>query len=168
MRQARQKQLTLSADWLAFDHAKELQAIAGLLDEHPTIAELVWQDLAPNKLLNNRGAQGLSAEQILRALLSNSSTNSAIANWPSIWPTQRAIDDSVSSVGSSVRPNPFWLHASKSFGPKHSRRSIVLWLELVQTRRSKTARECAWIRRLCSRTFTHHWTRICCGTAYGC
>jgi len=69
MRQARQKQLTLSADWLAFDHAKELQAIAGLLDEHPTIAELVWQDLAPNKLLNNRGAQGLSAEQILRALL---------------------------------------------------------------------------------------------------
>src|SRR5947199_363374 len=39
MRQARQKQLTLSTDWLAFDHAKELQAIAGLLDEHPTIAE---------------------------------------------------------------------------------------------------------------------------------
>jgi IS5 family transposase len=69
MRQARQKQLTLSADWLAFDHAKELQAIAGLLDKHPTIAELVWQDLAPNKLLKGSGAQGLSAEQILRALL---------------------------------------------------------------------------------------------------
>ncbi len=69
MRQARQKQLNLSADWLAFDHAKELQAIAGLLDEHPTIAELVWQDLAPKKLLRDSGAQGLSAEQILRALL---------------------------------------------------------------------------------------------------
>lgn len=69
MRQARQKQLTLSADWLAFDHAKELQAIAGLLDKHPTIAELVWQDLAPKKILKNSGAQGLSAEQILRALL---------------------------------------------------------------------------------------------------
>jgi IS5 family transposase len=69
MRQARQKQLTLSADWLAFDHAKELQAIAGLLDEHPTIAELVWQDLAPKKILKDSGAQGLSAEQILRALL---------------------------------------------------------------------------------------------------
>ena len=69
MRQARQKQLNLSADWLAFDHAKELQAIAGLLDEHPTIAELVWQDLAPKELLKDCGAQGLSAEQILRALL---------------------------------------------------------------------------------------------------
>src|SRR6266516_1538268 len=69
MRQARQKQLNLSADWLAFDHAKELQAIAGLLDEHPTIAELVWQDLTPKKLLKDCGAQGLSAEQILRALL---------------------------------------------------------------------------------------------------
>lgn len=69
MRQARSKQLNLSADWLAFDHAKELQAIAGLLDEHPTIGELVWQDLAPKKLLKDSGAHGLSAEQILRALL---------------------------------------------------------------------------------------------------
>jgi transposase, IS5 family len=69
MRQARQKQLNLEQDWLAFDHAKELQAIAGLLDEHPTVAELVWQDLAPKGLLNDTGAQGLSAEQVLRALI---------------------------------------------------------------------------------------------------
>jgi hypothetical protein len=40
MRQARQKQLSLTADWLVLGHAKELQAIAGLLDEHPTLAEL--------------------------------------------------------------------------------------------------------------------------------
>ena len=69
MRQARQKQLNLDSNWLAFEHAKELQAIAGLLDEHPTIAELVRQDLAPKGLLNDRGAQGLSAEQVLRALI---------------------------------------------------------------------------------------------------
>ena len=69
MRQARPKQLNLVSDWLAFDHAKELQAIAGLLDEHPMVAELVWQDLAPKGLLNDTGAQGLSAEQVLRALL---------------------------------------------------------------------------------------------------
>lgn len=69
MRQARQKQLNLVSDWLAFDHAKELQAIAGLLDEHPTVAELVWQDLAPKGLLKDAGAEGLSAEQILRALI---------------------------------------------------------------------------------------------------
>ena len=69
MRQARQKQLNLNADWLAFDHAKELQAIAGLLDENPTVAKLVWQDLAPSGLLKHVGAEGLSGEQVLRALL---------------------------------------------------------------------------------------------------
>ncbi len=69
MRQARQKQLNLDSNWLAFEPAKELQAIAGLLDEHPTVADLVWQDLAPKGLLNDTGAQGLSAEQVLRALI---------------------------------------------------------------------------------------------------
>jgi len=69
MRQARQKQLNLEADWLAFEHAKELQAIAGLLDENPTVAELVLQDLQPKGLLNEGGANGLSAEQVLRALI---------------------------------------------------------------------------------------------------
>ena len=69
MRQARQKQLNLDSNWLAFEPAKELQAIAGLLDEHPTVAELVWQDLSPKGLLNDTGAQGLSAEQVLRALI---------------------------------------------------------------------------------------------------
>ena len=68
MRQARQKQLNLVTDWLAFDHAKELQAIAGLLDEHPMVAELVLQDLAL-RVLKDAGAEGLSAEQILRALI---------------------------------------------------------------------------------------------------
>jgi IS5 family transposase len=69
MRQARQKQLSLESDWLAFDHAKELQAIAGLLDAHPTIANLVLQDLAASGKLDDTGAHGLSAEQILRALI---------------------------------------------------------------------------------------------------
>jgi IS5 family transposase len=69
MRQARQKQLNLTADWLTLDRAKELQAIAGLLDANPMVAELVWQDLAPHGLLNKAGAEGLSAEQVLRALV---------------------------------------------------------------------------------------------------
>src|SRR5436190_24147709 len=76
MRQARQKQLNLSADWLAFEHAKELQAIAGLLDEHPTIAELVWQDLGPKNVLKSSGACGMSAEQVLRALIVKQSASS--------------------------------------------------------------------------------------------
>src|SRR5258708_19145727 len=69
MRQARKKQLNLDSNWLAFEPAKDLQAIAGLLDEHPTVANLVWQDLSPKGLLTDAGAQGLSAEQVLRALI---------------------------------------------------------------------------------------------------
>ena len=69
MRQARQKQLNLDSEWLPFDHAEELRAIAGLLDEHPTVAQLVWQELTPKGQLNDTGAQGLSAEQVLRALV---------------------------------------------------------------------------------------------------
>ena len=69
MRQARQKQLSLTAGWLTLDRAKELQAIAGLLEVNPTVATLVLQDLAPHGLVNDAGAEGLSAEQVLRALI---------------------------------------------------------------------------------------------------
>lgn len=69
MRQSVQKQLKLDSAWLPFDHSRELQAIAGLLDANPTLAEWVWQDLAPKGLVGNTGACGLSAEQVLRALI---------------------------------------------------------------------------------------------------
>lgn len=69
MRQARQEQLNLTSNWLAFDHAKELQAIAGVLDDNPTAAELVRQDLASRSQGKLAGANGLSAEQVLRALI---------------------------------------------------------------------------------------------------
>jgi IS5 family transposase len=69
MRQICKKQLNLGGDWLPFEYAKELQAIAGLLDEHPTVAELVWQDLSSKGVLNHSGACGMSAEQVLRALI---------------------------------------------------------------------------------------------------
>jgi hypothetical protein len=38
MREQRQKQMNLAPEWLAFDHARELQAISGLLDANPTAA----------------------------------------------------------------------------------------------------------------------------------
>ena len=71
MRVARKTQPGLTESWLDLGHAKELQAISGLLDEHPTIQELVLQDLrvAAGSEQAATGAGGMSAEQVLRALL---------------------------------------------------------------------------------------------------
>lgn len=71
MRQKYQKQLNLDSDWLDFDHSKELQVISDLLDKNPTVVELVWQDLERANLASSseRGAVGLSADQVVRALI---------------------------------------------------------------------------------------------------
>lgn len=71
MREARKTQGTLRETWLDLDHAKELAAMSRVLDDNPTIAELVWQDLraASGSKQATRGAGGLSAEQVLRILV---------------------------------------------------------------------------------------------------
>jgi transposase, IS5 family len=71
MREARKTQHSLHETWLNVDHARELQAMSRVLDEHPTIAELVLQDLraASGSPQTTRGAEGLSAEQVLRILV---------------------------------------------------------------------------------------------------
>ena len=71
MRDKRQKQMPLSPRFRKdFDQAKELEAISRILDQHPAIHEMVFQDLcpcAPDK--QNTGAGGMSAEQVLRAAI---------------------------------------------------------------------------------------------------
>jgi transposase, IS5 family len=71
MREARKTQPSLTESWLDLDHAKELQTISRLLDEHPTIAERVLQDLrrVAGSEQADTGAGGMSAEQVFRALL---------------------------------------------------------------------------------------------------
>jgi IS5 family transposase len=71
MRGARKIQETLCEAWLDLDHAKELEAMSRVLDANPTVAELVWQDLraASGSAQTERGAGGLSAEQVLRILV---------------------------------------------------------------------------------------------------
>ena len=69
MRQARQKQLNLTPPWLALAHASELAAIDRLLDASPAMAEFIWRDLKAERVVKNAGAEGLSAEQVLRALI---------------------------------------------------------------------------------------------------
>lgn len=68
MRKARELQPNLTYKWLDLDHAKELQILAGLIDDHPKIADLVWQDLIQGAV-GRTGAQGMSADLVFRALL---------------------------------------------------------------------------------------------------
>ena len=68
MRKARDFQASLNHPWLELDHAKELQALAGLIDQHPKIADLVWQDLTGDQC-KATGARGTSADLVFRALL---------------------------------------------------------------------------------------------------
>lgn len=68
MRKARDFQTSLNYQWLELDHAKELRALAVLIDSHPRISDLVLQDLAPNAR-RATGANGASADLVFRALL---------------------------------------------------------------------------------------------------
>src|SRR5687767_5621467 len=69
MRQARQKQLNLTPEWLPLEHARELQAIDRILDQNRAIGEWIWRDLNAGRVVRNEGAEGMSAEQVLRALV---------------------------------------------------------------------------------------------------
>ena len=68
MRKARDFQTSLNFSWLELDHAKELQALAGLIEQHPKIAELVLQDLTKDGC-QDTGARGMPADLVFRALL---------------------------------------------------------------------------------------------------
>jgi IS5 family transposase len=71
MREAHKTQHSLRETWLNLDHAKELAAMSHVLDDHPTVAEQVLQDLrgATGSAEGGRGAGGLSADQVLRILV---------------------------------------------------------------------------------------------------
>lgn len=71
MREIRQKQMPLSPSFCQdFEQAKELEAISRILDKHSVIYDLVYQDLCPSGSgVKNTGAEGMSAEQVLRAAI---------------------------------------------------------------------------------------------------
>jgi transposase, IS5 family len=69
MREKSKKQLPLMH--LTPDHpqARELEAISRILDSEPTIPALVHQDLCRGRELTETGANGMSAEQVLRTAI---------------------------------------------------------------------------------------------------
>ena len=69
MRKIHQKQQTLTPVWSAHEHAKELEAISGILDSNPTIAAVAAQDLIDPDRDPSRGAPGMTADQVVRCAI---------------------------------------------------------------------------------------------------
>jgi len=69
MREKSKKQLPLMYQTPDHPQARELEAISRILESEPTITELVHQDLCQGRQLTETGANGMSAEQVLRAAI---------------------------------------------------------------------------------------------------
>ena len=68
MRKKRRLQMALLIPDIDHPHAEELRRISDILDSIPTISDMVWQDLTGN-VKSPTGACGMTAEQVLRAVL---------------------------------------------------------------------------------------------------
>ena len=68
MRKNRENQLPLSPLWPDHRLARELEVISKILDENPSISDLVLHDLC-DTVSSKNGARGMTAEQVLRCAL---------------------------------------------------------------------------------------------------
>ncbi len=69
MRQKNQIQMPLMPYDIEHPRAKDLNRISLILDDIPTITDMVLQDLTHGVKNRNTGAEGMSAEQVLRAAI---------------------------------------------------------------------------------------------------
>jgi len=69
MRKKNQKQMPLTPRTVDHPHAMELKLISRILDHIPTINELAWQDLTQHVENIGTGAEGMSAEQVVRCAI---------------------------------------------------------------------------------------------------
>ena len=69
MRKKSQKQMPLMPSNIEHPRAKELDRISQILDCIPIITDMVLQDLTHGVKNRHRGAEGMSAEQVLRAAI---------------------------------------------------------------------------------------------------
>ena len=69
MRKKNQKQMPLTPTTVDHPHAMELEIISRILYDIPTINELAWQDLTQNVENFGTGAEGMSAEQVVRCAI---------------------------------------------------------------------------------------------------
>ena len=69
MRKNTQKQMPLTIASIDHPHAVELEGISQILDANPIIYDWVLQDLTRDVMRTDTGAEGMSAEQVLRAAI---------------------------------------------------------------------------------------------------
>ena len=69
MRKKYQKQMSLMITRIDHPHAEELENISQILDDNPIINEWVLQDLTCNVSHTDTGAEGMTAEQVVRAAI---------------------------------------------------------------------------------------------------
>jgi IS5 family transposase len=69
MRKRNQKQMPLTPRTVDHPHAMELKHISRILDRIPTINEMAWQDLTQHVESFGTGANGMSAEQVVRCAI---------------------------------------------------------------------------------------------------
>ena len=69
MRKKNQKQMPLMITGIDHPHAMELEGISQILDDNSIISEMVWQDLTVNLKNSGVGANGMTAEQVIRAAI---------------------------------------------------------------------------------------------------
>ena len=100
MRRKRENQLPLSGLWPDHRLAQELKAVSKILDESPSILELVLHDLC-DTVSFSQGARGLSAEQVLRSAI--------LKNWHQLSYIRLAVLLERLSEFSSLRPFALYL-----------------------------------------------------------
>jgi IS5 family transposase len=69
MRKISEKQMPLMPSKIDHPQAQELNAISCILDKNPTIYDLAMKDLSPNGQKTKKGANGMTAEQVVRAAI---------------------------------------------------------------------------------------------------
>ena len=69
MRKISKKQMPLMPPKIEHPQAQELNAISCILDRNPTIYNLTMQDLSPKGKKSKKGANGMTAEQVVRAAI---------------------------------------------------------------------------------------------------
>jgi IS5 family transposase len=69
MRISIRSQLPIVHPGIDHEHARELQKISDILDDEPGIIDLVMKDLVPDDVAVDLGRKGMTAEQVIRALI---------------------------------------------------------------------------------------------------